>query len=329
MGWVVIGSRLDDRVVKDLAALTGLDVSLAAWDDADAWRLLASTRPADGHAPLRDALPVATSPRPGGALAGGDRTFESLVAVLGGDDGVVIAAVLQRSLAAAAGPFKGLQATLAGAHPHRPRPVGDRQRPDGAPHHRPARHARRRRAQGRAGRLRAPRRGRPRRRDRRARVGVQSHVRRDRGARASHQRARVQRPADRSAEPRAVQRPHRAGGQRRAARPRPARGADHGPRPVQARERHARPSHRRPPAARGRLPAAPRAAAANRHRGAARRRRVRRAAAYRGRRRGEARGAQDRRGAVRAAHDRRPPGRRRGEHRHRRATRSTAQTRTP
>ncbi len=112
MGWVVIGARLDDRVVKDLAALTGLDVSLATREDSHAWRLLASTRPADGHAQLRDALPVATSLRPGGALAGGDRTFESLVAVLGGGDGVVIAAVLQRSLAAAAGPFKGLQATL-------------------------------------------------------------------------------------------------------------------------------------------------------------------------------------------------------------------------
>ena len=112
MGWVVIGARLDDRVVKDLAALTGLDVSVATREDSRAWRLLASTRPADGHAQLRDALPVATSPRPGGALAGDDRTFESLVAVLGGDDGVVIAAVLQRSLAAAAGPFKGLQATL-------------------------------------------------------------------------------------------------------------------------------------------------------------------------------------------------------------------------
>jgi len=113
MGWVVIGLRLDERVMKDLAALTSLDVSIAAWDGTNAWRLLASTRPADRHEALVTALPAAPPEGPGGVLAGGDPEFESLVFPLGANDGAgVTAGVLQRSLDQATAPFKGLQTTL-------------------------------------------------------------------------------------------------------------------------------------------------------------------------------------------------------------------------
>ena len=111
MGWVVIGLRLDDRVVQDLAALTALDVSLAAWENAHGWRLLASTRPEAAPA-LLAALPLAPAQAPGETLTAADQESERRASVLGGGEGVVVAAVLQRSLDAAAAPFKGLQSTL-------------------------------------------------------------------------------------------------------------------------------------------------------------------------------------------------------------------------
>jgi diguanylate cyclase (GGDEF)-like protein len=97
MGWVVIGLRLDDRVVKDLAALTALDVSLATRAGAEPWHILASTRPPAEHAAL---------------LAGGDRATESLASTLGGSERAVVVAVLERSLDSATRPFSGLQTTL-------------------------------------------------------------------------------------------------------------------------------------------------------------------------------------------------------------------------
>jgi len=122
MGWVVVGLRLDDRVVRDLAALTALAVSLAAREGADPWRLLASTRPAAAQAALLAALPAALpaagavpadgAPQPGRAAFAGDDASESLASVLTAADGVVVAAVLERSLAAATAPFRGLQRTL-------------------------------------------------------------------------------------------------------------------------------------------------------------------------------------------------------------------------
>jgi diguanylate cyclase (GGDEF)-like protein len=112
MGWVVIGLRLDDRVVADLAALTALDVSLATRAGAEPWRLLASTRPPDEQAVLLSAIPAAAAAGPGAAAIGADHATESLALPLGDGDGAVVAAVLQRSLDSATAPFKGLQKTL-------------------------------------------------------------------------------------------------------------------------------------------------------------------------------------------------------------------------
>jgi len=112
LGWVVVGARLDDRLVADLAALTGLDVSLAAWEAAPGWRLIAATRPAAERGTLPPELAAAFTQQPGAAFVGGAGESESLAVALGGGDGVAVVAVLQRSLAAAAAPFRGLQQTL-------------------------------------------------------------------------------------------------------------------------------------------------------------------------------------------------------------------------
>jgi diguanylate cyclase (GGDEF)-like protein len=110
LGWVAVGSRLEERFAAELAALAGLDVSLAIWDGAQGWRLLASTRPGDERALLVAALPAQG---PGEAFVEGGGALESRAIALGGGEGVVVAAVLQRSLAAAAAPFDGLRRTLA------------------------------------------------------------------------------------------------------------------------------------------------------------------------------------------------------------------------
>jgi diguanylate cyclase (GGDEF)-like protein len=111
MGWVVIGLRLDERVIKDLAGLTSLDMSLAGWEGATGWRLLASTRSADEFPALLAALSAV--PYAGqGAMLTGDPDFESQVFPLGTNDGAGVAAVLQSSLEQATAPFKDLQASL-------------------------------------------------------------------------------------------------------------------------------------------------------------------------------------------------------------------------
>jgi diguanylate cyclase (GGDEF)-like protein len=110
MGWVVIGLRLDERVVRDLAALTSLEVSLAAREGADGWRLLASTRAAERHEALVATIAPASAGAAGTAALGTEPGFASRMLALDADDG--IAAVLQSSLEHATAPFKELQAGL-------------------------------------------------------------------------------------------------------------------------------------------------------------------------------------------------------------------------
>ena len=109
LGWVVVGRRLDERVTMELAALTSVDVSIAARDGAQTWQFVGSTRPAERHDALLAALAGSPAEAMPSALAGG-ADFESLVVPLGAGDGVT--AVLQRSLAEATAPFRGLQTTL-------------------------------------------------------------------------------------------------------------------------------------------------------------------------------------------------------------------------
>jgi diguanylate cyclase (GGDEF)-like protein len=112
LGWVVSGLRLDDRVLKELAALTSLEVSIATREGAHAWRLLASTLPADRQGAPLAGLPDEPGALPGGMLIGGERESASLAIPLGHNDGVFVTGVLQRSLDAATSPFRTLQTTL-------------------------------------------------------------------------------------------------------------------------------------------------------------------------------------------------------------------------
>ena len=112
MGWVIIGVLLDERIVKDVAALTSLDVSVTTREAGHAWRLLASTLPTSGHEALLTTLPFDTSEGTGALLVGKDDEFESLIFSLNSHENITVAAVLQRSLAQATAPFKGLQAML-------------------------------------------------------------------------------------------------------------------------------------------------------------------------------------------------------------------------
>jgi len=111
MGWVVIGLRLDERVIKDLAGLTSVDVSLAGWEGATGWRLLASTRSADEFPALLAALSAVPYEGQGATLTG-EPDFESRVFPLATHAGAGVAAVLQSSVEQATAPFKDLQASL-------------------------------------------------------------------------------------------------------------------------------------------------------------------------------------------------------------------------
>jgi diguanylate cyclase (GGDEF)-like protein len=112
LAWVVVGLRLDERVVEDLAALTSLDVSMVAREGADTWQAVASTRPADRQAMLLAALPSAGTAAAGRAFAAAGRESETLVFPIGIQDDATVVAALQRSLDAATAPFRDLQAAL-------------------------------------------------------------------------------------------------------------------------------------------------------------------------------------------------------------------------
>ena len=112
LGWVIIGVLLDERVVKDLAALTSLDVSITTREGGHAWRLLASTLPSSRRGALLTTLPVDASEGTGALLVGSDDEFERLIFPFNSQENISVAAVLQRSLTEATAPFKDLQAML-------------------------------------------------------------------------------------------------------------------------------------------------------------------------------------------------------------------------
>ncbi len=111
LGWVVIGLRLDEPVIKDLAGLTSLELALAGWEDAAGWRLLASTRAADEYPTLLAALSAVVYAEQG-AMPAAEPGFESRVLPLGAHVGAGVAAMLQSSLERATAPFRDLQTSL-------------------------------------------------------------------------------------------------------------------------------------------------------------------------------------------------------------------------
>jgi diguanylate cyclase (GGDEF)-like protein len=112
LGWVVSGLRLDAQVLNELATLTNLDVSVATRDGTRAWRLLASTLPADRQEASLTGLPDEPGTLSSAMAIGGAPESASLAVPLGASDDVFVTAVLQRSLDAATAPFRTLQTTL-------------------------------------------------------------------------------------------------------------------------------------------------------------------------------------------------------------------------
>ena len=109
---VVLGGRLDARLLSHLALLTSLEVSLGTRASASHWRVLS----ASGETHLRRALPASDGGSASSVLwepfASTNEEWERQVVVLGRDPDPKVAVMLERSVARAAAPFNGLQDTL-------------------------------------------------------------------------------------------------------------------------------------------------------------------------------------------------------------------------
>jgi diguanylate cyclase (GGDEF)-like protein len=110
--WVVLGVRLDARLLSHLALLTSLEVSLGTRASDSHWRVLN----ASGDAHLRRARPAGGAGSASSALwepvASTNEEWERQVVVLRRDPEPEVAFMLERSVARAAAPFNGLQNTL-------------------------------------------------------------------------------------------------------------------------------------------------------------------------------------------------------------------------
>jgi diguanylate cyclase (GGDEF)-like protein len=116
VAWVAMGFTVDDRMVRDLERLTGLDVSFLSKTGAESWRLQATTLSGTFKAELEAALSRGLLTQAGiSMLPAGDDQYVTLVSKqpdMNSDDAVV--AVLQQSLIEALEPFGNLQKQLVG-----------------------------------------------------------------------------------------------------------------------------------------------------------------------------------------------------------------------
>jgi diguanylate cyclase (GGDEF)-like protein len=116
IGWLVSGFVIDDKFARNLKSLTGLEVSLLARQQVNKqWAVRATTLPND----LSESLPaaitgvVADTGKKTFKLQLGDNDYLARVPILASrPDGVMIVAVLQRSLQQALAPLRFLQKTL-------------------------------------------------------------------------------------------------------------------------------------------------------------------------------------------------------------------------
>ena len=110
--WVMIGVRLDARLLSQLARLTSLEVSLGTRASDGHWRVL----DASGDATLRRARRASGAGSTSSVLwepvASPNEDWERQVVVLRRDPEPEVAFMLERSVARAAAPFNGLQDTL-------------------------------------------------------------------------------------------------------------------------------------------------------------------------------------------------------------------------
>jgi diguanylate cyclase (GGDEF)-like protein len=116
IAWVAMGFVMDDHGVRDLKAVTGLEVSLLSPQRGGEWTLFASTlAPAQRSALLAHPEILTHSRSEPVSLALADGELQTLSAPLGrGTEGTVVVAVLQRSLATGLEPFQRLRIILIG-----------------------------------------------------------------------------------------------------------------------------------------------------------------------------------------------------------------------
>jgi adenylate cyclase len=112
IGWICIGFRIDDRLAKDLQALTMLHVSFLR-PHGGGFTTVASTLPSPARDELLRSVPrTVGKPDASISLQIGEGEYATLIASLGDADGDALVAVLQRSLEEALQPLRRLQRTL-------------------------------------------------------------------------------------------------------------------------------------------------------------------------------------------------------------------------
>lgn len=112
-GWIVMGFAIDEAMLRDLAGLTGLELSIAVREEKGSWRLVGSTlgsaRADMLRARLADVIDAKGESIP---IELNDEDFETHYRDLGVSGGLAVIAILQRSLTDAAAAFLHLQAAL-------------------------------------------------------------------------------------------------------------------------------------------------------------------------------------------------------------------------
>lgn len=112
IGWVVVGFAMNDGMVRDLAGLTSLELSLASRDDKGQWHLIATTLASSRAEKLLPLLPSLSQSENGVSIELADEDFETRHDDLSENSGQPVLAIMQRSLTDAAAPFVRLQAAL-------------------------------------------------------------------------------------------------------------------------------------------------------------------------------------------------------------------------
>jgi diguanylate cyclase (GGDEF)-like protein len=111
MGWIVLGSMLDDNFARDLAELTNLDVSIVRAEARNASRIVASTLSTERRQTLVSVVQVSPG-SPSGERLLSDPESQRLWVPLDSREGPSIAAILERPFAEATAPFAPLQFVL-------------------------------------------------------------------------------------------------------------------------------------------------------------------------------------------------------------------------
>ena len=113
IGWVVMGFALDEALVRDMHAVSGLEAALVLRPAQGEPRLLASSFSSPSGVPSASTAPLATQPADGDLLINQEPYLVSTL-LLADDAGAQASLRLAGSVAAAVAPYRGLQWVLAG-----------------------------------------------------------------------------------------------------------------------------------------------------------------------------------------------------------------------